>query len=228
MMATARWVTTINEDGNGATGDKVDDDGNDDDCGDGQRHGRWRRRDVFHPIATGNDNNDVNGDSAMGNEVDDDGDGATGDENDNDHDSDGDDNSGMGSNATGYDDDGDEDGDGRDNNDAARDDNDAATTMATAHQAGYYAHLFLIGKNVRHNGDRRQRQRGRPTMDNEDGNSVTGIKVEDDGDDDNCGNGRRRQRCNGRWHNGIRGRRQWQRATTTMAAGYNGDGDGRR
>jgi len=33
MMATARWVTTINEDGNGATGNEVDDDGNDDDCG---------------------------------------------------------------------------------------------------------------------------------------------------------------------------------------------------
>ena len=78
MMATARWVTTINEDGNGATGDEVDDDGNDDDCGDGRRQGRWRRRDVIRPIATGNDNNDVNGDSATGNEVDDDGDGAKG------------------------------------------------------------------------------------------------------------------------------------------------------
>ena len=45
----------------------------------------------------------------------------------------------MGSVATGYDSDGDDDGDGRD-------DNDATTTMATAHEAGYYAHLFFIGK----------------------------------------------------------------------------------
>ena len=149
MMATARWVTTINEDGNGATGDEVDDDGNDDDCGDGRRQGRWRRRDVIRPIATGNDNNDVNGDSATGNEVDDDGDSATGDDNDNvndengDHDSDGDGdgNGGMGSKATGYDGDADDDGDGRD-------DNDVATTMATAHQAGYYAHFILNWKKM--------------------------------------------------------------------------------
>ena len=39
----------------------------------------------------------------------------------------------MGSVATGYDDDGDDDGDGQDNN-------DATTTMAKVHQAGYYAH----------------------------------------------------------------------------------------
>jgi hypothetical protein len=41
-----------------------------------------------------------------------------------------------------------------------RDDNDATTTMATAHQAGYYAHLILNWKNMwqRRNG-RRQRQR---------------------------------------------------------------------
>ena len=41
----------------------------------------------------------------------------------------------MGSGATGYNNDGDDDGDGRD-------DNDAATTMATAHQARYYAHFI--------------------------------------------------------------------------------------
>ena len=159
MMGTARWVTTINEDDNGATGDEVDDDGNDDDCGDGRRQGRWRRRNVFHPIATGDDNNDVNGDSATGNEVENDGDGATGDNNDNDnddngeHDSDGDGNGGMGSDATGYDDDGDDDGDGRD-------DNDATTTMATAHQVGYYAHLILNWKNMwQWRNRRRQRQR---------------------------------------------------------------------
>ncbi len=42
----------------------------------------------------------------------------------------------MGSVATGYDNDGDDYGDGRE-------DNDTTTTMATAHQAGYYAHLIL-------------------------------------------------------------------------------------
>ena len=47
----------------------------------------------------------------------------------------------MGSVATGYDDDGDDYGDGRD-------DNDATTTMAMAHQAGYYAHLILNWKNM--------------------------------------------------------------------------------
>ena len=98
MMATARWVTTINEDGNGATGDEVDDDGNDDNCGDGRRRGRWRRR------------NDVNSDSATGNEVDDDGDGAKGDDNENDNDDNGDQdgdsngnsNGTMGSGSMGY------------------------------------------------------------------------------------------------------------------------------
>jgi len=45
----------------------------------------------------------------------------------------------MGSNATRYDDDGDDDGDGRD-------DNDASTTMAMAHQVGYYAHFILNWK----------------------------------------------------------------------------------
>ncbi len=39
MMATVQWVTTINEDGNDATGDEVDDDGNDDNCGDGRQKG---------------------------------------------------------------------------------------------------------------------------------------------------------------------------------------------
>jgi len=173
MMATARWVTTINEDGNGVTGDEVDDDGNDDDCGDGQQQGQWQRCDVFRQIATGNDNNDVNGDSATGNEVVDDGDGTTGDDNDNDNDdngdhdsdSDGNSNGGMGSDATGYNDDGDDDGDGRD-------DNDAATTMATAHQAGYYAHFILNWKKMfdtlatgddddDNNDDRRRRWRDR-------------------------------------------------------------------
>jgi len=59
----------------------------------------------------------------------------------------------MGSVATGYDNDGDDDGDGRD-------DNDATTTMAKAHQAGCYAHLILNWKNMwqRRNGQR-QRQR---------------------------------------------------------------------
>ena len=56
-------------------------------------------------MAMGNDDNDVDGDGAMGNEVGDDSDGATG--NDNDADDDGDDgddrdgNSAMGSGATG-------------------------------------------------------------------------------------------------------------------------------
>ena len=47
----------------------------------------------------------------------------------------------MGSVATGYDNDGDDDGD-------VRDDNDATRTMATAHQAGYYAHLIRNWKNM--------------------------------------------------------------------------------
>ena len=64
-------------------------------------------------LATGDDDNDVDG--STGNEVNDDGDGATSD--DNDADDDGDDNDdgdgdrAMGSGATGYDDD--DDGDGR-------------------------------------------------------------------------------------------------------------------
>jgi hypothetical protein len=69
--------------------------------------------------ATGDDDNDIDGDGAMGkevddgdgatgNEVDDDGDGATGDDNDDDDDGDGD--GTMGSGATGYDDDADGDG----------------------------------------------------------------------------------------------------------------------
>ena len=57
-------------------------------------------------MATGDDDNDVDGDGATGNEVDDDGDGATGDYNDDDddgdNDDDGDGNSAMGSGATGY------------------------------------------------------------------------------------------------------------------------------
>jgi hypothetical protein len=71
---------------------------------------------------------------------------------DHDGDSDGNGDGTMGSVATGYDNDGDDDGD-------VRDDNDATTTMATAHQAGYYAHLILNWKNMwqRRNG-RRQRQ----------------------------------------------------------------------
>ena len=94
---------------------------------------------------TGDDDNDVNGDSTTGNEVDDDGDGATGDDNDNDdngdHDGDGDGDGMMGSGATGYDNDDDDDGDGRD-------DNVATTTMATAHQARYYAHFILNWKKM--------------------------------------------------------------------------------
>ncbi len=74
-------------------------------------------------MATGDNNNAVNGDDMMGNEVGDDGDGAMGDDNNNDNDdgndddNDGDDNddrdgdSAMGSNVTGYNDD--DDGDGR-------------------------------------------------------------------------------------------------------------------
>ena len=58
-------------------------------------------------MATGDDDNDVDGDGATSNEVDDDGDGATGDYNDDDdydgnNDDDGDGNSAMGSGATGY------------------------------------------------------------------------------------------------------------------------------
>jgi hypothetical protein len=84
------------------------------------------------------------GDSATGNEVNDDGDVVTGDDNNNgDHngDSDGNGNDTMGSVAAGYNDNGDDDGDGRD-------DNDATTTMATAHQAGYYALLILNWKKM--------------------------------------------------------------------------------
>jgi hypothetical protein len=47
----------------------------------------------------------------------------------------------MGSGATGYDNDGDDNGDGRD-------DNDATTMMATAHQAGYYATYILNWKKM--------------------------------------------------------------------------------
>ena len=58
-------------------------------------------------MATGDDDNDVDGDGATSNEVDDDGDGATGDYNDDDdydgnNDDDGDGNSVIGSGATGY------------------------------------------------------------------------------------------------------------------------------
>ena len=137
MMATARWVTTINKDGNGKTGDEVDDDGDAESCGDGRRRGRCRRQ------------NDVNSDSATGNEVDDDGDGAKGDDNENDSDDNGDhdgdsngnSNGAMGSGATGCDDDGDDDGDGQD-------DNYTTTTMATAQQVRYYAHLILNWKKM--------------------------------------------------------------------------------
>ena len=63
---------------------------------------------------TGDDDNDVNGNSAMGDEVNEDGDGAMGDDNNNDDDNgddddDGDGDSAMGSGATGYDDDDDDD-----------------------------------------------------------------------------------------------------------------------
>ena len=61
------------------------------------------------------------GDSATGNEVNDDGDVVTGDDNNNgdhDGDSDGNGNGTMGSVAMGYDNDGDDDGDVRDDNDA--------------------------------------------------------------------------------------------------------------
>ena len=74
-----------------------------------------RRETKTTTMATGDDDNDVNGDGTTGNEVDDDGDGATGDNNDDDDDGgddvDGDGNSTMGSGATGYDND--NDGDGR-------------------------------------------------------------------------------------------------------------------
>ncbi len=53
--------------------------------------------------ATGDDDNNVNGDGAMGSEVDDDGDGVTGDHNDDDDDGNGD--GATGSGAMGYDDD---------------------------------------------------------------------------------------------------------------------------
>ena len=43
-------------------------------------------------MATGNDDNDVDGDGATGNKVDDDGDGATGDDNEDDNDGNNDDN----------------------------------------------------------------------------------------------------------------------------------------
>ncbi len=82
--------------------------------------------------------------SATGNKVDNDGDVVMGDDNNNgDHDGDCDGNgvSTMGSVVTGYEDNGDDDGDGRD-------DNDMKTTMASAHQVGYYAHLILNWKNM--------------------------------------------------------------------------------
>ena len=47
----------------------------------------------------------------------------------------------MGSKAMGYNDDADDDGDGRD-------DNDVVTTMATVHQAGFYAHFILNWKKM--------------------------------------------------------------------------------
>jgi hypothetical protein len=67
---------------------------------------------VSRPIVTVDDDNDINGDSATGNKVDDYGDGATGDNNDHDGDGDGDGDGMMGIGATGYDDDVDDDGDG--------------------------------------------------------------------------------------------------------------------
>ncbi len=58
-------------------------------------------------MAMGDDDNDVDGNGAMGNEVDDDGDGKTGNDNDDEDDGnnadDGDGNSAMGSGATRYD-----------------------------------------------------------------------------------------------------------------------------
>ena len=90
-------------------------------------------------MAMVDDNNDVNGDSTTGNKVGNDGDSAMGNDNDNgDHDG-GD--GAMGSSATGYDDDGDDDGDGQD-------DNYTTTTMATAQQVRYYAHLILNWKKM--------------------------------------------------------------------------------
>jgi hypothetical protein len=66
-------------------------------------------------MAMGDDDNNVDGNGAMGNEVDNDGDGATGNDNNNEedgnNDNDGDGDSVMGSGATRYD--GDDDGDRR-------------------------------------------------------------------------------------------------------------------
>jgi hypothetical protein len=98
------------------------------------------------------------GDSAKGNEVDDDGNVVTGDDNNNgnhDGDSDGNGNGTMGSVATGYD-------DKSIRANLEFDNNDATTTMAKAHQAGYYAHLILNWKNMwQRRIGRRQRQRQR-------------------------------------------------------------------
>jgi hypothetical protein len=67
-----------------------------------------RRYRTMTTMATGDDNKDVDGDGATGNEVNDDGDGATGDDNDDEddgNDNDDDDGDGaMGSGATRYDD----------------------------------------------------------------------------------------------------------------------------
>jgi hypothetical protein len=83
----------------------------DNDDGDGRRQ-QWQRATTV--MATVDDDNDVNGDSATGNEVDDHGDGATGDNYDNDDDGDHDNN-----------DDGDSDGDMAMGNGTTRyDDND--------------------------------------------------------------------------------------------------------
>jgi hypothetical protein len=53
---------TMSDDGDGATGNEVDDDGDDDKYGNGRRR-RWQRRDGGH----------VDGDGTTGNEDDDDG-----------------------------------------------------------------------------------------------------------------------------------------------------------
>jgi hypothetical protein len=68
-------------------------------------------------MATGDDDNDVNGDGATGDDDDDDGDGAMGDDNDDDNDGDGD--GAMGSGATGYDHDDDNDDDDEGDGDGA-------------------------------------------------------------------------------------------------------------
>jgi hypothetical protein len=74
--------------------------------------------------------------------------------------------------------------------------------MATAHQAGYYAHFILNWKKMFDKKCSTLWGQATTTMtttdndqqrhDKEDGNGATGDEVDDDGDDDDCGDRKRR------------------------------------